>query len=349
MKHPFLFCAALALTLFSQELAFAQAPAARSILGTITSFDKDAQTLQVKPENGTPVAVKLSNSAVVQRIAPGQTDLKNASTITPAEVSVGDRVLVTLASNGTDALRLVVMSAGDIAKRDDAERQDWNRRGISGIVSTKNGGQILLKTRTPRGDIQQTIAVNEKTKFRRYAPDSVRFGDAKPSTFDEVAVGDQIRARGNKSPDNLRVDAEEVVFGTFVTKAGSVVSVDTATKDITVKELGSGKQFVVKVTADSSIKQMPSAPADGRGAPPAGGNVAQIVESLPAAKIDDVKTGASIVVSGTKGSDADKVTAILIVANADLLIRMASTPTGRGGTLVFGSADGGGLNVLGLQ
>jgi hypothetical protein len=43
------------------------------------------------------------------------------------------------------------------------------------------------------------------------------------------------------------------------------------------------------------------------------------------------------------------LTAIVIVANADQLIRMASTPSGRGGTLVFGSADGGGLSVLGLQ
>jgi hypothetical protein len=106
---------------------------------------------------------------------------------------------------------------------------------------------------------------------------------------------------------------------------------------------------------DSSLKQVPAAadgrgaPSDGRGAPAAGANVTQIIDRLPAAQFEDIKPGASVVVSGAKGSDADKVTAILVVTNADMLIRMATTPSGRGGTVVFGSNDGGGLSVLGLQ
>jgi hypothetical protein len=293
--------------------------------------------------------VKLLPNTIVQRIAPGETSLANAATVTAQEIAVGDRVLVTLASNGADVLRVVIIAAVDIAKRDEADRQDWNRRGISGIVSANNGNQLLLKLRTPRGDVQQTIAVSEKTKFRRYSADSVKFADAKASNFEEVSAGDQIRARGEKSADGLRVEAEEVVFGTFVSRAGSVTSVDAGAKTIVVKELGAnGKPFTIKIIADSSIKQMPEA-ADGRGAPPAGANVAQIVERLPAGKFEDIKTGTSVVVSGTKGSEADKVTAILLVTNADLLIRMATTPSGRGGTLVFGSSDGGGLSVLGIQ
>src|SRR5262249_3794987 len=146
----------------------------------------------------------------------------------------------------------------------------------------------------------------------------------------------------------LKVDAEEVVFGTFLTRAGSVVSLNAAAKEIVVKELGNGKPFTVRLTPDSSVKLMPGA-AENRGAPPAGGNVAQIVERLPSGKFEDIQPGTSVVVSSTKGSEADKVTAILLVANADMLIRMASTPSGRGGTLVFGSSDGGGLSVLGLQ
>ena len=94
---------------------------------------------------------------------------------------------------------------------------------------------------------------------------------------------------------------------------------------------------------------MPAAPADGRGQGPAAGNLSQVVDRLAVGKIDEIKPGTSIVVSSTKGSEADKLTAIVIVANADQLIRMASTPSGRGGTLVFGSGDGSGLSVLGLQ
>jgi hypothetical protein len=259
-------------------------------------------------------------------------------------------VLVTLSSSGTDALRVVVISASDIAKRDDKDREDWKVRGISGIVAAKNGNDILLqKLKTPYGDVQPLITVSDKTKFRRYSPDSVRFADAKASKLDEISVGDQIRARGEKSYDAIKVNAEELVFGTFLTKAGSVQSVDAGAKEITLKELGTAKTLVIKLTPDSTIKQMSAPPPDGRGPAPAAGNVAQIIEKLPAGKLDDIKPGTSIIVSSTKGSEADKVTAIMVVANADALIRMASTPSGRGGTLVFGGNDGGGVSVLGLQ
>src|SRR6185503_18153417 len=93
--------------------------------------------------------------------------------------------------------------------------------------------------------------------------------DARVSNLEEISVGDQIRARGEKAPDGLRVEAEEVVFGTFLTRAGSVVSLDAAAKEVVVKELGNGKQFTIKLTPDSSLKLMPAA-AENRGAPPAG-------------------------------------------------------------------------------
>jgi hypothetical protein len=329
--------------------AIAQTPATKSVLGTVSSFNKDAKTLDVRPDNGAPVPVKLLGNTLVQRIAPGQTSLANATAIEVSDIATGDRVLVTVASNGTDALRVVVISAADIAKRDDADREDWNKRGISGIVAGKTANQILLqKMKTPAGDVQPVITVSDKTKILRYSPDSVRFADAKISKLDEISAGDQIRARGMKSAATA-VDAEEVIFGTFLTKAGSVTAIDAAAKEVTVKELGSGKTIFVKLTPDSTIKQMPAAPGDGRGQGPAAGNLSQVIDRLPAGKIDDIKPGTSIVVSSTKGSESDRLTAIVIVANADQLIRMAGTPSGRGGTLVFGSGDGAGLSVLGLQ
>jgi hypothetical protein len=342
------FITALTLIFFVQAAILGQAPATKSVVGAVASFDKDTKAIEVKPDNAAPAVVKIQPNTVVQRIAPGETNLAKAVPITASEIATGDRVLVTLASNGVDALRIVIIPAADMAKRDEADRQDWAKRGISGIVSAKNGNQILLKLKTQRGDVQQTITLSDKTKFRKYSPDSVKFADARPSKFDEVSIGDQIRARGEKSPDGLRVDAEEVVFGTFLTRAGSVVSVDGAAKEMIVKELGNGRSFTIKLTPDSSVKQMSSA-AEGAGAPPAGGNIAQVIDQLPAGKFEEIKPGTSVVVSGTKGSESDKVTAILLVTNADLLIRMATTTSGRGGTLVFGSGDGGGLSVLGLQ
>jgi len=329
---------------------FGQTSSTKSVLGTVASLNKDANALEVKPDNGTAVAVKLLTNTAVQRIAPGETNLSKATAIAVSDINRGDRVLVTIGSNGTDALRVIVISATDIAKRDDADRQDWSKRGISGVVAAKNGSQILLqKVKTPSGEIQPSISTSDKTKFRRYSPDSVKFADATPSKLEEISAGDQIRARGEKSADGTKVEAEELIFGTFLTKAGSVTSIDVAAKEITLKEIGSGKTIAIKISPDSTIKQMPASPADGRGPAPAGANLEQIIERLPTAKFEDIKTGTSVIVSSTKGSDADKVTAIMIVANADALIRTAGTRGGRGGTLVFGSGDGGGVSVLGLQ
>jgi len=346
MRHAFI--TALTLIFFTQAAILGQTPATKSVVGAVASFDKDTKAIEVKPDNAALVVMKVQPNTVVQRIAPGQTNLANATPIAASEIAIGDRVLVTPASNGVDALRIVIIPAADLAKRDEADRQDWAKRGISGIVSAKNGNQILLKLKTQRGDVQQTIRLSDQTKFRRYSPDSVKFADARPSKLDEVSIGDQIRARGEKSPDGLRVDAEEVVFGTFLTRAGSVVSVDGAAKEMIVKELGSGKSFGIRLTPDSSVKQMPGA-AEAAEAPPPGGNIAQVIDRLPAGKFEDIKPGTSVVVSSTKGSESDKVTAILLVTNANLLIRMATTTSGRGGTLVFGSGDGSGLSVLGLQ
>jgi Golgi nucleoside diphosphatase len=47
-------------------------------------------------------------------------------------------------------------------------------------------------------------------RFFRYAADSVNLNDARPSSFAEIKVGDQLRALGQKSEDGSRLAAEEI-------------------------------------------------------------------------------------------------------------------------------------------
>jgi hypothetical protein len=86
----------------------------------------------------------------------------------------------------------------------------------------------------------------------------VKFADARPSSLDRVRPGDQLRARGVKSEDGVRVDAEEIVFGTFVTRAGTVTAVDVENQRVTLKELGTNEVLAVMLNPDSQLKQMPS-------------------------------------------------------------------------------------------
>ena len=52
-----------------------------------------------------------------------------------------------------------------------------------------------------------TIHVAKDTIIRRYAPNSVKFDDARPGTLDQIKAGDQLRARGTKSADGKDITA----------------------------------------------------------------------------------------------------------------------------------------------
>ena len=70
------------------------------------------------------------------------------------------------------------------------------------------------------------VKTSPATSYLRYSPSSVKFADAKTSKIGEVSVGDQLRARGEKTEDGLNVTAREVIFGTFLVKAGTVIAVN---------------------------------------------------------------------------------------------------------------------------
>src|SRR5215469_5407753 len=95
--------------------------------------------LLLATDDGKSQNVLLPENVKVVRIAPGETDLKNATTITVQDLQNGDRVLVQgkAADDGKAiiALRVVVMKQSDVAAKQLQEREDWQKRGIGGLVS----------------------------------------------------------------------------------------------------------------------------------------------------------------------------------------------------------------------
>jgi hypothetical protein len=270
---------------------------------------------------------------VAQKVAPGAGDLKSAHTIRVTELHLGDRVLATAEPGTKNLRRIVVMTAGDLAKRDEADRADWARRGVSGIVATKTADVLTLKMRSLTGVVETTLKVTPKTAYRQYASDSVRFADAKPSGLSEIAVGSQVRARGEKGSDGA-VIAEEIVFGSFTTRAGAIASVDAAAHEVTVKELTGGKSLTIRITADSQVKRlldreamiamMHGGAAAGSEHRPPMMTLSEMLERLPAARLEDLKLNDTVIVSSTRGAKADQVTAISMLANAEMLLQVMS-------------------------
>ena len=333
----------------------------KSVVGTVSLFKAETAEIEIKPDNGAAVAMKVTADTMAQKVAPGVTDLKKAETIKVTDVALGDRVLATPEPGTNNLRRIVVMAATEIVKKNEADRMDWARRGVSGVVASKTGDQMTLKIRTLAGESQAVVTVTEKTSFKRYAPDSVKFADAKNSKLAEISVGDQVRARGVKSEDGLKVTAEDVVFGTFVTKAGTITAVNAETREITLKDLANNKPLTIRTTADSQIKKMPDMAGMmggmGRGSMPAGGppgmgggrggmDINAMLERMPQVKLEDLKAGETIVVSSTKGAKSNEVTAIMMLANADGILRMiaAQSGGGRGSGMTGAGGMGGGMS-----
>jgi len=197
------------------------------------------------------------------RIPPGETSLDKAVKIMFTEISAGDKVYargkVSEDRKSVPAQKLIVMSKGDIQKMHDRERAEWQRRGAAGIITALNPekGEVTLQTRGREGVKPLIVSATDSVKFRRYAPDSVKFSDARPSSFSELKVGDQLRALGDRSADGSRLTAEQIVSGTFQTIGGTVTSVSPENNEIKITVLGSKKALTIVVNKDSMLRKIP--------------------------------------------------------------------------------------------
>ena len=57
--------------------------------------------------------------------------------------------------------------------------------------------------------------------------------------------------------------------------------------------------------------------------------MAQMIDMVPPATIDDLKPGRTVVVTSTKGAASNEITAIVLLANADLVIQMIHAAEGK--------------------
>ena len=336
---------------------------AKYAIGEVKTIDATAKQLTIKTDAGSTVTVSLSDKTTYKKLAPGETSLTNATDVTFTDLAEGDRIMArgTVATDlkSVPAAMVIVMTKGDLAKKADAERAEWRRRGILGVITAlkPDTKEITISNRTMAGTQSVVIPISDKTEMRRYAPDSIKFGDAKPSQFSELKVGDQLRALGDRTEDPLRFNPQKVVTGSFRTVGGVVTAIDATTHEIKIHELEKKTPLTIVIKQDAVLRRFPAefgmgfrpggggpGAAQGGGAPAGGGqqvprpqgaggpgggpggrpgfNINDMLERLPTISIADVKVGDTIIVSSTQGVDPTRLTAISLVAGADTLLAM---------------------------
>jgi hypothetical protein len=251
-------------------------PKLESVIGQVTATE--GKQITVKLDAGRIVIVSLQETTLYLRVPPGETDLKKAVKIAPGDIGVGDRVYARgrLAEDqkSMPALAVIVMTKADLAQKRERERADWQKRGVAGTISALNpaANEITLSVRSREGTKTAIVESSQKTIFRRYAPDSVQFAQAKPSSFAELKVGDALRILGDKNSDGTRIKPEEIVSGSFRNIVGIVSAIDAAAREIRVTDLQAKRSLVVRIAADSVLRRMPQAKAaTTTNSPPAGG------------------------------------------------------------------------------
>jgi hypothetical protein len=239
----------------------AQTPAAARPVGTIKSIS--GNTITVTTDAGSDITVQIQDATKLVRIAPGQKDLKDATPIQLADVQPGDRVLVRgkLADDGKSVLAasLIAMKKADIVEKQSREREEWQKHGLGGLVSSVDVATGTISVSLPAVGEKKTVAVHlsKDTVLRRYASDSMKFDDAKPAPLDQIKPGDQLRARGTRSADGAELAADEIVSGTFRNIAGTISAIDASAGSVTLQDLASKKSVTVKITPESQLRKLP--------------------------------------------------------------------------------------------
>ena len=236
-------------------------PSLQRAVGSIKAITDNGITLA--SDSGEEIKVTLQDSARILRVAPGEKDLKNATPVQKQDLQVGDRILVRgkagADAHSISAAAVIVMKQADVAGKRQQEREDWQKRGLGGLVTAVDASSatITISMMSFSGSKSVAIHTTKDTVLRRYAPNSVKFDDAKVAPLDQIKVGDQLRARGSKNADATELAAEEVVSGTFRNLAGQMTAVDPAANTLTLKDALSKQTVVVRVTGDAQLRKLP--------------------------------------------------------------------------------------------
>lgn len=235
--------------------------ATRRYIGSIKTVD--ATGFVLTSDAGQDSHITLADSVRIVRIAPGEKDLKNATPVDKKDMQPGDRVLVgalpSADPNARVAVTVVLIKVTDIAAKKEKDREDWRQRGVGGLVTATDpaAGTVTISLASFSGTKSLLVKTSKNTILRRYAPNSVKFDDAKFAPFDWIKAGDQLRARGNKNAEGTELTAEEVVSGTFRNLAGQITAIDSSANTLTLKDAISKQSVSVKITPDSQLRKLP--------------------------------------------------------------------------------------------
>lgn len=352
MKRSSIFALLTMTVALGLTIAAQQTPGSAGVTrktGSVQSIQ--GNTIVLKDDAGQEIKVTIQEDARILRVAPGQTDLKSAVPMTVSDIQAGDRMLVRgQAGDSADSMLasgIIVMRKGDVAEKQQQDRMEWQRHGTGGIVtSIDSGAGTVTLSITPTQNV--VVKTTPQTSFLRYALNSVKFEDAVKAQFNDIKVGDQLRARGTRTSDGKELTANEVISGTFRNIAGTITGIDAGASTVTIKDVLGKKSVKVKISGDTQMRKLPEQLAQriafflkspeaaqaaaarfqqrGGGGPggqrPGGGSpdFQQMINRLPAVTLADLKKEDAVMIVSTPGTGNSEVSAITLLSGVEPIL-----------------------------
>lgn len=252
---------------YSQTPTATPAPALSGIkpnlaTGEVVSISEANNKISLKTTDG-DIDILLVSTTAFKRVPPDKPNIAAAVDSNLSEIGEGDKLLVTGAVSADKktipAKVIYLMTKSDISKKQSAEQEMWQKRGIFGRVvsidfSSKN---ITLATTVMGAERNVVLSPKEDAQYLRYAPDSIKFSDAVEGSLAEIKVGDQLRALGDRGADGATFKAEKYLSGTFKTIAGKVTAVDVEKGEVTIEDAQTKKATTVLVKSNTVMKVFP--------------------------------------------------------------------------------------------
>lgn len=358
------------------------------VTGDVTSIESGRIVLQTKDG---ALDVTITDKTEYKRVPPENPVLKAAVASAFSDIGVGDKLLVTgfftEDKKILPAKSIYLITKSDIAQKQVKESERWATRGISGRVSAVDQitRQIKVDVRGLTSTTTVVLTPKEGAKILRYAPNSVKFSEAKASSVNEIQAGDMLRALGDKSADGASFAAEEIVTGAFRTVAGTVKTVDVTRNEVVITDFQSKKDISVELGSASMLKKFPEEMAQRMAGFPAGGarpggaaapggaarpqangagpsgqpgsggpgrgpggarGIDDMLERFPNITAADLKVGDVIAVSSTRNNTPERITAIKLLAGVEPFLRAAQAQAASGGQRGQGGLS---LDIPGLD
>ncbi|HEX8337267.1 MAG TPA: hypothetical protein VF621_11100 [Pyrinomonadaceae bacterium] len=334
--------------------------------GEVVSIGAGGTQLVIKTSAG-EIAALLDARTKYLRVPPGAESLEKAEPITHADIGVGDVVMargrVAEDKRSVPARMVVVMSRAAITRKQEQEREEWRRRSIAGRVAALDPAskRITLLARTPEGERLIVVRAGGQVVFRRYAPDSPKFSDARESSFSALVVGDLLRVLGERGAGE-QFTAEQVVSGSFRTVGGPVTAVDAAKGELTINNLTTRQPLVIVVNRNSMLRRVPAelvaslarkqtAGGATQTAPSSSGSadIQETLERLPAFGVEELKPGTLVLASVSAGADPSRAVAAVVALGLDPLFQRPAAPAGQRSTINAVGLPGGILDgIIGM-